>query len=414
IDYEEGLEENLSAMTTYGLWYIRFGRDLENNHPIGFSEVMSQHIVTESKLMAKKQNEVYQLYHGETKTVRFSVKNNFNSIAWKSSSYLPFRLEELSEDFTGNFLSRFDKLQDSEFHQIQFPNLSIPFLFIKNSIAYLTDRIRTKNSDKRFSLHYAFGDFQVTEFSSTKFNQIPLPENVFYADPFLIEKDGILYLFFEEFDEQKNKGHISVMTIDKNNFFSPVKTVLELPYHLSYPFVFEIDSIYYMIPESSSNKTVSLFKAKSFPFQWELEMHLIENEALIDATIHYENDKWWLFACNALHPFVSTNDQLFIYYSENLFSNKWKPHLQNPVVTTIDNCRPAGRIFRYKNKLYRPAQNNADIQYGYGLKLNEILVLNEYEYREKEVLSIDPAQLGLKACHHIDFMERCIVIDGIK
>jgi hypothetical protein len=111
---------------------------------------------------------------------------------------------------------------------------------------------------------------------------------------------------------------------------------------------------------------------------------------------------------------VSTNDQLFIYYSHDIFSNNWKAHPQNPVITSIDNCRPAGRIFRYQNKLYRPAQNNANVQYGFGLKFNEIIVLNENEYKEKEVISIDPSQLGLKACHHIDFVEGFVVIDGMR
>ena len=54
IDYEEDMEENLSEITTYGFWYIRFGQDQLNNRPTGFQEVMSQQIVTESRLMPKK------------------------------------------------------------------------------------------------------------------------------------------------------------------------------------------------------------------------------------------------------------------------------------------------------------------------------------------------------------------------
>ena len=323
-----------------------------------------------------------------------------------------FRLKELTTTDPVRFFSRFQKLDFSKISKKHYPNLTIPYLFVKNSIAYFSDRIGSKNRDNRFSIHYANKDFQIHELASTQFEHIPLPDKVFQADPFLIEKAGIRYLFFEEFDERKNKGHISVMTFE-NNHWSPSKTILELPYHLSYPFMIDVEDEYYMIPETSANKTVSLYKAKNFPNEWEFVMHLVENEALIDATLHYEKGKWWLFACKALHPFVSTNDQLFIYYSNDLFSNNWNAHPQNPVITTIENCRPAGKIFRHNNKLYRPAQNNADVQYGYGLKINEIIILNENEYQEKEVLSIDPAQLGLKPCHHIDFIDGIIVIDGI-
>lgn len=413
IDYEDGLEENLSTLTTYGFWYIRFGDPhTVTKRPVGFKEVMNRQMITESSLLAKKQDQVYLLYESKTKTIQFSVKKNFNSIAWKSSAFIPFRLKELS--VTGSkFFSRFTVRKVSEFHNIQYPDVSIPYLFVKNSLAYFIHRLKIKANKDRFSLFYANKEFQLEDFAASKFKQIALPENVFFADPFLIEKNGNRYLFFEEFDQQKNKGHISVISLDKNNEFSPIKTVLELPYHLSYPYVFESDGDYFMIPESSANKTISLYKSKNFPFEWELVMHLIENENFVDATIHYENQMWWLFACSN-DPLYSTNDLLFIYYSDTLFSNNWKPHLQNPVITTIENCRPAGRIFRHNNKLYRPAQNNAHIQYGYGLKINEIIVLNENEYVEKEILAIDPHQLGLKACHHIDYLEGLVVIDGIK
>jgi hypothetical protein len=134
---------------------------------------------------------------------------------------------------------------------------------------------------------------------------------------------------------------------------------------------------------------------------------------LIDATLHFENGLWWLFANSRSHSFTSTNDQLFLFYSKDLLSTDWKPHPQNPVATHIDNCRPAGRLFKQNGKLYRPAQNNASKHYGYGIKINEIIVLNENQFEEKEIYSFDPNELKLKASHHIDFTNQLTVIDGI-
>ena len=240
-----------------------------------------------------------------------------------------------------------------------------------------------------------------------------LPKGCFYADPFVIEKDGINYIFLEAFDERLKKAHIVVLEADGSGMISEPKKVLEAPYHLSYPFVFAHEGNYYMIPETAANKTVSLYRARSFPYDWEFVMHLMEGIELADATLHFENGLWWLFAAGRNHSFVSTNDQLFLYYSEALLSNQWKPHLRNPVATQVENCRPAGRLFRHEGKLFRPAQDNGSRQYGYGLRINEITVLTKENYQEQEVTALDPASLGLKACHHMDHSSSIIVLDGI-
>jgi hypothetical protein len=168
-----------------------------------------------------------------------------------------------------------------------------------------------------------------------------------------------------------------------------------------------------MIPETASNKTMELYRAVRFPDQWEFAQTLMKGEILLDCSLFFHDETWWLFANRANHPFASTNDQLLLYYNEDLFSGEWKLHPQSPVATHTENCRPAGRIFSYNNKLYRPAQNNASSQYGYGLKINEIQLLDKNRYKEKEILSILPETFGLKALHHIDFSGSLVFIDGI-
>lgn len=65
-------------------------------------------------------------------------------------------------------------------------------------------------------------------------------------------------------------------------------------------------------------------------------------------------------------------------------------------------------------KLYRPAQNNASKQYGYGIKVNEIVTMNESVYEEKKVSSITPESAGnLRAMHILNFSENIVVIDGV-
>lgn len=405
-----GEKENFSEASRYGLWYIKFGYEkYAGAKTEAFWEVMENSPVTGSYLLASKNKADHILYDGTTVSVPYSVKNNFNILAWKSSTYLVHVLHRVAANPIVS-IDHYPVFSKPIIYESPPGNLRMMFLFVRNIFRYAGSKIKRP---KQFRLFFSNGKFGFETLNSTLFQQLPLPVGSFCADPFVVEKDGMHYIFFEEFIYSKNKAHISVIEIDKNRQASPSKIVLDKPYHISYPFVFLHSGNYYMIPETSSNKTVQLFKAKSFPYEWEFEMNLIEGRQLIDVTIHFEYGKWWLFALEQGHPAISANHQLFLFYSDDLYSTKWIPHPQNPIVTHINNCRPAGRLFKHNNKLYRPAQNNASQQYGAGLKINEVIILTESQYQEKEVFQMDTKALRLQACHHIDFSENVIVTDGI-
>lgn len=413
LSFTDGEKRLLSPLSTYGLWYVQFGYgEYAHKSLPAFWEVMDDSAVTGSRLLVYRNGQTFIAYEGTTRTVPYSVKNNLASIARKSSSYLPFRLTQLEKEREHFFIDR--DIASSRTNRSDLPgNAQMAFLTARNVFRYVGYKWRSKKRG-RFTLLYSTDVFTLTDFPRNKFELLKLPiKNVFYADPFVMEKEGINCVFFEEMDETQGKAHISFITIDQNKKISEPQVVLKKAYHLSYPFVFLHEGDYYMVPETAANKTVELYKATSFPNEWKFVMNLMEDVLLFDATLRYENNKWWLFANSANHPNVSTNDQLFLFYSENLLSTQWTPHPQNPIATHSANCRPAGRIFRYNGKLYRPAQNNASPQYGYGLKLNEIEVLNEEVYKEREVLSVKPETLGLTACHHLDFSPSLIVVDGI-
>ena len=76
------------------------------------------------------------------------------------------------------------------------------------------------------------------------------PRDRFYADPFVFERGGRSYLFFEEFPFATRKGIISCIEFDEQGFIGSPSVVLEATHHLSYPFVFDWEGQLYMLPES--------------------------------------------------------------------------------------------------------------------------------------------------------------------
>jgi hypothetical protein len=115
----------------------------------------------------------------------------------------------------------------------------------------------------------------------------------------------------------------------------------------------------------------------------------MENVSAVDTTLIHHSDKWWLFTAIAENDAAAPNVELFLFYSDDLFSGDWKSHPGNPIISDVKSARPAGSLFAEGAKLFRPSQDCSK-SYGYGFDLNEIEILSETEYREKKVLSIRP------------------------
>jgi hypothetical protein len=232
----------------------------------------------------------------------------------------------------------------------------------------------------------------------------------FWADPFPIKVNGKHYIFFEDYVNDAGRAHISVVDVDQNGIVSGPTEVLKLDCHLSYPFVFEWRGDYYMIPETGDRNVVELFRAVSFPFEWQPVKILIEATCPLDATVIEVDDTWWMFV-NIQEEGVPVNwDELHLYYSDNLFG-PWKPHARNPIVSDVRSARPAGRLFRRNKALFRPGQDSSR-RYGYATTISRITKLSTSEYNEEKVLEVLPQwDKNIIGIHTLNLSDDIVVID---
>jgi hypothetical protein len=231
------------------------------------------------------------------------------------------------------------------------------------------------------------------------------------ADPFVFDEGDATYVFLEEESRASPRARISYARLgqDGRSATAP-QPVLERPYHLSYPFVFRHKGGIFMIPESSENRTVELYRADPFPSSWTLERVLLQDVRALDATLHVEGDRLWLFVSVA-ETGASPNDELHLYSSTAL-AGPWQPHPANPVVSDVRSARPAGRIFRHGDDLIRPSQD-CSRRYGYALVFNRVDVLTEDDYAETPVARLEPDwSPGVFATHTYTFGTNVEAIDG--
>jgi hypothetical protein len=225
--------------------------------------------------------------------------------------------------------------------------------------------------------------------SFREFKEVIPPKDRFWADPHVIQTDGHYFIFVEEYIFKNGKAHVSVIEMDEQGACREPVRALERDYHLSYPFVFQCEGQYYMVPESAEKGTIELYECTEFPHKWKFRMNLMENVNAVDTTLFHYQGKWWLFTGMADDEGLLPLVQLFLFFSNDLLTGEWTPHPLNPIEPDITRARPAGRLFARNGKIFRPSQD-CSRTYGYGFYLNEVLLLSEAEYLEREWISVKP------------------------
>lgn len=218
-----------------------------------------------------------------------------------------------------------------------------------------------------------------------------------HADPFPIEVDGTTHLFFEQIRVRNGKGVIAHATIGADGRPTPARTVIDEPFHVSYPLVFPWRGEWYMMPEMRQAGRIDLYRAIEFPFRWVREQTLIADCRASDPTLVEHEGRVWLFAAVSASGGPAV-DELCAYYADDIHG-PWTPHPKNPIVTDVRTARPAGRFLRDAEGLIRPGQD-CSVRYGYRVSLNRIHTLTPTEYREAPCGTVGPDVLpGGLACH---------------
>jgi hypothetical protein len=231
-----------------------------------------------------------------------------------------------------------------------------------------------------------------------------------------VARDGAHFVFVEELVHRggvAKRGHISVFEIDgAGNLSSPVP-VLERPYHLSYPFVFDWRGETFMVPESAAHRAVELYRCASFPGEWTQEAVLLDGVRAVDATLHRDGDCWWMFVNIAAEEATHPHDELHLFSASSPLG-PWRPHRRNPVRSDARGARPAGRLFAWRGELYRPGQDCSRL-YGHAIRIHRVRHLDPDDYVEEPVATIHPGwRPGLVAAHTWNRDGRLAVIDGMR
>lgn len=237
----------------------------------------------------------------------------------------------------------------------------------------------------------------------------PTPESVvwiegpatgYWADPFLVEgPDGALWVFCEEYFNATDRGTEIALKIDPaNGKVLEKKSVCELPFHLSYPNVFQHGGRWYALPEQYQKNCVQLYEITDFPGSWNPSTVLIPDFAGIDPTLYFDGGTWWLF----VNRYPDDARILHLYYADDLHG-PWTAHPESPWSAADAGQRMAGRVWKAGDgQVYRLSQDDLN-NYGDALWLNRIDQLDREHFREvrERRLPPHPGWPMTEGCHHL-------------
>ena len=241
------------------------------------------------------------------------------------------------------------------------------------------------------------------------FRWLESPRGRFWADPFLLERDGKVYCFFEDYNYATKCAYISCGEVTSDAGLTDIRPALIPSHHVSYPFVFnDEDGEAYMIPEAEKGGGVDLYRARSFPYEWEYVQRILDAPGL-DTTILKRDGKYWMFT--TLREPALAAGQLVLLYADKI-TGPYQFHPANPISADANFSRCGGRIIERGGSLIRPSQDACN-GYGSVLHFRGITKFSPTEYEEEQLYTLRPLP-GFAGLHHYDRAGRVEVIDSCK
>ena len=282
------------------------------------------------------------------------------------------------------------------------------WLFLK----FFTQRLILKHY-KRWGVAYVPGNW--TSAILRRGTRIQNPPGRYFADPFLASRDGRTVCFVEDFSFPQKRGRISAVEILDDKRYEILGPVIEEPFHMSFPYLFEYKGELYMIPETGEANSIRLYKCVGFPLKWEFQKELMSNVRATDTMLFEHEGRWWLLT-NVASP--GSNDfgsQLFAFHASKPFADKWTPHAQNPIVFNSAIGRNAGLLRLADGTPVRSRQRQGFDLYGAGLTLARIAELAPSTFREEQIGEVAPDFFPkLQGCHHLFSNGKYTVYDFVQ
>ncbi len=211
------------------------------------------------------------------------------------------------------------------------------------------------------------------------------------ADPFLFEKDNVVYLFYEAYDLIVQRGYIGYSVVNDDGSCSEPHIIIRGG-HKSFPYIFENEQGIFIMPESCEDDNIRLFKAKNFPNEWVEYKVLVPDIFGVDSIL-LKDDTHHYILTSEQYRYPEKNKVMSCWVKNRLFEINDEPTKNFDIVSSKvvaegeEGTRNAGAFYYDGSILMRPGQNCKNGLYGKGLKFFKVTEIAPY--KEEIIYDID-------------------------
>lgn len=397
------LRGGILKSATLGIIGLHYGDSTANKHKYGPPGFLESYLQVESTgfLIRKLTDDpdiANVLFRGKLAT-KFIFLLNQAALYEKSYEYLK---KVLSDIAASRELLSMEGAAHHENNLFAVPSISQQFAYLTVALLSSMKKVVNKyirNNPYRWGVAFVKGGWK--NITMSRGVTIAAPDNRYLADPFLISFRHETYCFVEDFGFSEEKGCISVYKF-ADNFYERIGKAIVEPFHMSFPYVFEYQDKIYMCPETHERREIRVYECEEFPLKWKLKSILMSNISAADTMIFRQNGLWWMFTNTDTLGDGDHSSELSIFYSEDPLSNNWKSHRKNPIFVDSTKSRNAGILCGDDGIRYRVSQRQGFDFYGKATAINRIITLNENDYSEEVITTIQPDFFeNIKGTHHL-------------
>lgn len=228
-----------------------------------------------------------------------------------------------------------------------------------------------------------------------------------FADPYILDvTDDEIIILAEEYCYDVRRGRLARVTFDRHTYEEKhFSIILDLPTHLSFPFIYRKEGKVYILPENSASNSSTIYEFNDSR-QTLTPIGKVADLPLTDTTLFVMNGQHFLWSTMLPEP---NGNMLSIFEFDN---NSFKI---GKLLSTADfpknTARNAGECFYVDAQLYRPAQD-CTACYGNGVVLQKVECVNG-QWKFTDVNSFYPQSFWLnQGIHTFNHYKDLIVVDG--
>lgn len=228
-----------------------------------------------------------------------------------------------------------------------------------------------------------------------------MPRDRWFADPFILDyNEQTIQVLVEEFSYKIKRGRIARLSIDRNSYrLLSYKIILDLPTHLSFPFIERKNGKVYISPENSESGCWSRYEYDVESDQLK-KVQVIAQEPLTDAILTDVFGEDLVFSTQI----PTQNGNVLTVYDKNGVKKQ-------TVQFSSNIARNAGDWLMVGKKIYRPAQD-CNGAYGNAVIIQEVKREADEKYVFTDVHRITSTNsMFTTGCHTLNYYKELTVVD---